>query len=473
MTNNARPLLRLLSEEQKEQVHGYALRILAETGVRVDSESTRSLLQRKRGLRAEDRLVRIPAEVVADALQSTPRRIDVFDRRGQPAFQLGEERLRFGVGVTALYYQEPAHDQLELFTRRHMQDMVRLGSRLPLYDVISTVGIVRDVPEHLSDFYGSLDMLANTAKPLVLLVSDEANFPPVLDMFEALHGDLGTRPFVLPYFNPVSPLVMNAGTTDKMETAIARGLPVIFSNYSMAGASTPLTPAGTLALLLAELLAGLVIAQTIQPGAPILLGMLPVYFDMKSMLNFYDPQSVLVSLACAEMMAHYGVPHCSTSGSGTGWGMDLAAADTYWMNTLSLLLTQSGLAPFIGDSHGSKSISPCTVVHVHEIIDQARRFADGFQLDDPGAALGEIAKVGPGGSFLSSPSTLRNYKTGYYTSRVYPRWSMEKWQAEGEPNTWRILREKTQALLADAPAPDDHDDLLGRGEAWIRSLKRK
>lgn len=473
MANNVRPELRLLSEEQTRQVHGYALRILAETGVRIDSDSTRNLVQRRWGIRAEDRLVRIPAEVTEAALKSAPRHIDIHDRRGQFAFQLGEDRLRFGVGVTALYYQEPVHDKLELFLRRNMQDMVRLGSRLPLYDVISTVGIVRDVPEDLSDFYGSLEMLANTTKPLVLLVSDEANFPPVLDMFEKLHGDLGTKPFILPYFNPVSPLVMNAGTTDKMEAAIARGLPIIFSNYSMAGASTPLTPAGTLSLLLAELLAGLVIAQAIKPGAPILLGMLPVYFDMKSMLNFYDPQSVLISLACAEMMAHYGIPHCSTSGSGAGWGMDLVAADTYWMNTLSLSLTQSGLAPFIGDSHGSKSISPCTVVHIHEVIDQARRFADGFQLDDPSAALEEIAKVGAGGSFLSSPSTLKNYKTGYYNSRVYPRWSMEKWQAEGEPGIGRILREKTQALLADAPAPDDHDDLLGRGEALISRLKHR
>ena len=190
MSQHAQPRLTLLTEEQIQQVHGYALRILAETGVRVDSDSIRGLLRRKWGIHADDRLVRIPAEVTEAALGSAPKRIDIYDRRGNPAFQLGEDRLRFGVGVTALYYQEPVHDRLELFTRRHMQDMVRLGSRLPLYDVISTVGIVRDVPEELSDFYGSLEMLANTTKPLVLLVSDEANFPSVLDMFEKLHGDL-------------------------------------------------------------------------------------------------------------------------------------------------------------------------------------------------------------------------------------------------------------------------------------------
>lgn len=469
MENNVRPHLELLSNEQILQVHRYALRILSETGVRVDSPSMLSLLQRRLGLTATDRRVRFPAAIVEEAIHSAPRSIEVFDRTGQPAFTLGADRLRFGVGVTALLYQEPVHDHLESFTRRHFQDLVRLGASLPLYDVISTVGIPRDVAENRSDLYGSLELISNTLKPLVLLVSDENQFAAVLDLYESLHGDLAGRPFVMPYFNPVTPLVMNAGTTEKMQLAIERGLPVIFANYGIAGASTPLTPAGALSLMLAELLAGLTISQLIRKGAPILLGMLPVYFDMHAVLNFYDPQSVLISMACAELMAHYGIPHCSTSGSGTGWGMDLIAADTYWMNTLALLLSGASLAPFIGDSLGSKSISPCTLVHVHEIIDQALRLAGGFVLEDVQAALDEISSIGPGGSFLTSPSTRSNYKSGYYFSRVYPRYTMEKWQAAGEPSARQVLRQKTCDLLASAPAPDDHDELIARGEEIIRS----
>jgi trimethylamine--corrinoid protein Co-methyltransferase len=373
------------------------------------------------------------------------------------------------VGVTALFYQEPVNEKLELFTRKNFQDLVRLGSTLPLYDVVSTVGIVRDVPEELTDLYGSLEHISNTTKPLILLVSDENKFPAVMEMFELLHGDLGNKPFVISYFNPVSPLVMNAGTVDKMKVAIERGLPVIFSNYSMAGASTPLTPAGTLTLLMAELLAGLVITQTIKKGASILLGMLPVYFDMRTLLNFYDPQSVLISVACSEMMKYYGIPHCSTSGSGTGWGMDLIAADTYWMNTLALLLSHGHLAPFIGDSLGSKSISPMTIIHVHEIIDQALRLYNGFQLDDVNSAVEEINKVGPGKSFLNQPSTLKNYKSGYYVSRVYPRYSMEAWQKAGEPPARQILREKTREMLATAPVPEDHNELIMKGEEFIKT----
>jgi trimethylamine--corrinoid protein Co-methyltransferase len=378
--------------------------------------------------------------------------------------------------VTTLFYQDPQSDELTPFARRHMQDMVRLGSRLPRFDVISTVGIVQDAPEGLADLYGTLEMAANTTKPLVLLVSDEERFPQVLDLLEQLHGDLAERPFVLPYFNPVTPLVINAGTADKMREAIQRGLPVIFSNYSMAGMSTPLTPGGTLALLLAELLAGLTLSQVFKEGAPVVLGMLPAYFDMKTMVNFYDSHSLLMNLACAELMAQYGLPHCGTSGSGTGWGPDLLAAETYWMNHLATGMAgnvsgRGSLAPFVGDTLTSKAFSPTNVVYVHEIIEQALRFAEGFALEDGEAVLEEIEAAGPGGNFLSARSTRGRMRTAYYSSPIFPRCSLEKWQGQGRPQAVELLRRHTLELMEGLEAPEDYEEMMKRGERFIERMK--
>ena len=474
--NNVRPKLTMLTEEQIQEIHKHTLHLLDTIGVRVDSQAALEMLKSRVGdSRVNERTVRFPPELVEWAIKASPSQIQIYDRRGNPRFTIGglEDRMRFGIGVTALFYQEPETDTPVLFERKHMRDMVRLGNKLPHYDVVSTVGVVRDVPEHLTDVYGSLDHFVNGTKPMVLLCSDEHKFNDVMEMLELLHGsDLGSKPFIIPYFNPVSPLVMNEGTVDKMKIAIERGLPVIISNYSMSGATTPITPAGTIAVLLAELLAGLVIGQLYKEGAPMLLGMLPVYFDMKTLMNFYDPQSILVNLACAEMMAHYGIPHCGTSGSGTGWGMDLLAAETYWMNTLTFSLTKGGLAPFVGDTLGSKAISPLTFIYCHEIIDQALRLAAGFQLDEEHVGLGEVQKVGPGKSYVSAPTTLKKYKTGYYVSPIFPRWSMEKWIEAGQPHVQRKLSEYGIEFMQDMPAPDDHDELLAKGEDFISKLPR-
>jgi trimethylamine--corrinoid protein Co-methyltransferase len=404
------------------------------------------------------------------ALDVAPSSVDIHDRRGDPAFRIGEgAETRFGIGVTALNYQDPMTDEITQFTRKHMEHTVRLGETLPSFDAISTVGVVQDIASDQSDIYGTLEMVANSTKPLVVLVSQEDRFPAVLDLLEHLHGDLASKPFVIPYFNPVTPLVINQGTIDKMLVTIDRGLPFIYSDYGMAGTTTPITPAGILALLNAELLAGLVLSQLRKEGTPIILGMLPAFFDMRWMANFYDSISYLLNLACAEMMAFYGLPHCGTSGSGMGWGADLIAGGHQWANHLVSCLGKVGLAPFVGDTLGSTTISPAVIVYANEVIAQTRRLAAGFAMDDSSVAIDDIAEVGPAGNFLMAASTLEHYRTAYFESAIFPNLTVEEWQQQGCPKADERLRSYTRELLEGLEPPDDHDDLVARGDAFIHS----
>jgi trimethylamine---corrinoid protein Co-methyltransferase len=462
-----RPILRVLDDEQIAQIHDYSLQVLSSVGVRVDSARARQLLRKAAGPGAVDGdRVYIPRELVYWALEAAPATVKVYDRQGTLSFELPGQT-RFGIGVTALYYQDPQTDQVTPFTQRNMEQMVRLGSILPSFDAISTVGVIQDVPPEVSDLHATLHITANTVKPLVLLVSREEAFGNVLDLLEHLHGDLSSRPFILPYFNPISPLVINRGTVDKMFVAAERGLPFIYSNYGMAGASTPITAAGSLVLLNAELLAGLALSQLIKEGNPVILGSLPAFFDMRGMGSFYDPQSYLADLACAEMMAHYSLPHCGTSGSGMGWGADLIASGHQWMNHLVSCIGRVGLAPFVGDNLGSKAFSPNIIVYANEVIEQARLFAAGFALDNATIDLDEMLGVGPGGNFLTSKLTLQRFRDGYYKSDIFPRMTLEEWVANERPDAGKQLRHHTQQLLSDASAPDDHAELLAKGEAYI------
>ncbi len=464
------PRLTLLSADQIAQVHARSLGILATVGVRVDSPAARALLLKAGAGPDGDGPVRIPAGLVEWALRAAPSNIAVYRRTGEPAFTLGPggDGTRFGIGVTNLYYQDPLTDAAVPFNRGHMASCTRLGDALPGFDCVSTIGVPRDLPPETADIYGTLEMAANTTKPLVLLVAEAASFEPALDMLEALGGDLAAKPFVLPYFNPISPLVINSGTSDKMAASIKRGLPVIYSNYGMSGATTPITPAGTLALLNSELLAGLVLAQLMKEGAPVILGMLPAGFDMATAASYYGPETMLLNLACAEMMAHYRLPHCGTSGSGAGWGADLPAADLFWMNHLTSCLGVAGLAPFVGGNFDSLAFSPTAAVYADWVISQSRRFARGFALDDEALGLAEIAEVGPGGNYLTAESTLKHFREMAFTSPIFPRLSLEAWQAKGEPRADDLLRRHTVELMASHPAPADHDDLIARGEAWIK-----
>jgi trimethylamine:corrinoid methyltransferase-like protein len=142
------------------------------------------------------------------------------------------------------------------------------------------------------------------------------------------------------------------------------------------------------------------------------------------------------------------------------------------MNTLTFSLTKGGIAPFVGDTLGSKAISPLTFIYCHEIIDQALRYAKGFQLDDANVGLSEIQEIGAGKSYVTAPTTLKNYKSGYYVNPIFPRWSMEKWIDAGQPSVKNKLSEYGLEFLKDLPVPEDHEELIAKGHEFIEALTK-
>ncbi|MGD8295490.1 MAG: trimethylamine methyltransferase family protein [Desulfobacterales bacterium] len=462
-----RPSIRILSNDQKDRIHSDALKILSSIGIRVESSRGREIFKKAIGSNAiTDKIVRIPPEIIETALKSAPSKLDIYNREGQKCIHL-PGKARFGLGVTTLYFQDPETDDLTPFNRKSLETCVRLGDTLASYDFVSTPGILQDVPPHTVDCYTTLEMIAHTTKPLVILVSEAEALPDVLELLEHLHGDLATKPFVIPLLTPISPLVIDAGTFDRMLVTIERRLPFIYVNYGMAGASTPITPYGSLTMLIAEILAGVTMSQLIHEGAPLIAGCLNAFMDMKTMVNFYDPESYLLNLACSEMMAFYQIPHYGNSGNAVGWGGDLIAAGHQWMNHVLACLGTTGMAVFVGTVLGSKVFSPKLAVYANEVIEQARWITKGIEMDDHFSLMREIEAAGPAGNFLSSDLTLKNFRKAYFESAIFPRLTMEDWQSLGCPKAEAYLSRYTKTLIEDFTPNDESFAIIDKGEAFI------
>ena len=462
-----RPDIRVLSEDQKARIHSDALEILSSIGIRIESTLGREIFKKAIGSKAiKSNIVHIPPEIIEAALKTAPSALDIYNRNGEKYIHL-PGKARFGLGVTTLYYQDPETDEPSPFTRKHVETCVRLGDTLASFDFVSTPGILHDVPAETVDCYTALEMVANTTKPLVILVSKTEALADVLDLLEHLHGDLSTKPFVIPLMTPITPLFIDAGTCDRMFVSIERGLPFIYINYGMAGASTPITPYGSLTLLIAEILAGVTLSQLVHEGAPLIAGCLNGFMDMKSMVNFYDPESYLLNLACAEMMAFYQIPHYGNSGNAVGWGGDLIAAGHQWMNHVLACLGTTGMAVFVGTVLASKVFSPKLAVYADEVIKQARLMAKGINMDDHFSLMREIEAAGPAGNFLSSDLTLKNFNHAYFESTIFPRLSMEDWQSQGYPKAEAYLSQFTKTLIEDLKPSDECFAMIEKGEAFI------
>ncbi|WP_457553149.1 trimethylamine methyltransferase family protein [Desulfobacula sp.] len=467
-----KPEIRVMTREQIKKVHHDALFILENTGIMVDDPGALAVFEKAIGKPHKNHRIQIPESLVQGAIDTAPSKIQIYDRLGSPCFELngnGTCDAVFGIGVTNLHYQDPAKNTIQPFFRHHMAAAAGLGNRLDNFDFISTPGIIQDLPPQTADIYGVLEMVANTTKPIVMLISDWDSFNPALDLCEHLHGDLSLHPFLIPYVNPITPLTLNSETTKKMDASIKRGLPLIFSNYGMSGATCPITPAGTLVLLMAELLAGLTYSQLVKKGAPIILGSLPAAFDMKNAGSFYSPSTLLLNLACAQMMTFYKIPHCGTSGSGNGWGADLLSSTTLCINHFTSCLGNVGMVPFVGGSFDSLVFSPELVVYSDDVIHQSRQFSTGFSLDDEAVGFQDVSDIGPGGNFLLSGLTGKHFRESQFSSTIWPFLSLDKWREKKEPTARKILRDRTCELLNNPAGPKDKDEIISKGEAFLTS----
>ncbi|MCF7808377.1 MAG: trimethylamine methyltransferase family protein [Candidatus Marinimicrobia bacterium] len=470
MTHTALPRLSLLNEHQIQELHAASLELLCTTGITVKSPQALEIFASSESTTIEGNTVLFESDLIETCIEQAPSSIQIYDRHKNPSFKLGPDVTEtvFGIGVTNTHFQDPETEDIVPFARQHIAQATRLGNSLENFALISTPGVIEDPQLKNGEVLAALEMLANTTKPLVILSSNTGAFRTSLDLFDHLIGDLAAHPFIIPYVNPITPLILNAGTTDKMIMSIQKGLPLIYSSYGMSGATTPITAGGTLALQNAELLAGLVFTQLVKAGTPVILGCLPSVFEMHHMTSAYTPQTMLVNLACAEMMHYYGIPHAGTSGSGAGWGADLSAGGLLWMNHLTSMLGKVGMAPFVGGNFDSLVFSSKLLIYANEVIRQLRLFSDGLDLSKEKIDLNTIQETGPGGNFLQTDQTLTLFREIHEQhNRIWPGISLDDWFGQGSPHANDILQTYVDEVLGQLITPPDHRELISKGEAWI------
>ncbi len=126
MQDIARPRLTLLTAAQRDAVHEASLDDPRPVGPAPGLGARPRRLPARERARVEGDRVYFHRDLVDAAIESAPATIEIFDRRGQPAFRLGDGQTRFGSGVTNLWLQDPVTDELSPFSRADMGRCVRL-----------------------------------------------------------------------------------------------------------------------------------------------------------------------------------------------------------------------------------------------------------------------------------------------------------------------------------------------------------
>ena len=263
-----------LSTDQCTAIHNASLEILSRTGVRLHLQEAVEMLRKAGAQVSEGNLVRIPVSLVEKALCTAPSEVQIYNRYGEPAMLLGGRNNYYGTGSDCLYIVDHRTDQRR---RALLQDVVegaRVGDALPNVDFLMSMFLPSDVDPQVSDVLQMEILLNHTSKPIVFVTNEFQGCVDAVAMAEAVAGGadaLNAKPFIACYINVTSGLVHNAEALEKLLFLAGKGLPALYQPLVTAGMTSPVTLPGSMAMLNAGALAGVVLSQLKREGAPVII----------------------------------------------------------------------------------------------------------------------------------------------------------------------------------------------------------
>ena len=446
------PRVTWFDEKTRKKIVDEAMEILEKVGVFVENDEAVEMLTGA-GAKVESGRVMIPTPVVEKALETAPSRIRLYDRHGEVAMDLGEDRIHFNPGSAALRIFDPELGDARVPVTADVIKYARLTDALPHYVAQSTGLIPGDVPEEVADRYRVFLGLQNSIKPIVTGTFKVEAFKVMHEMLAAVSGNADTlmeKPTAIFDCCPSPPLMWSDLTCQALIDCARTGLPAELVSMPLTGATSPVTLSGAVTQLCAENLSGITIHQLTRAGSPIIYGGSPACFDMrKGTTPMGAIETMMIDGAYAEIGKHLGVPTHAYMALSDAKPVDYQAGMETAMG--AIVAAVSGVnnisGPGMLDFESCQSLEK--LVLDHEICGMALRLTEGIELRDDPIAMPLIEAGLAKKEFLSLPHTTKWYrKEAYFPDPVIERGTLEEWRSKGRKDAAERARERVDKLLA-------------------------
>jgi len=438
-----------LSEGQCRKIHEASLEILDRVGVRLYLEEAVDLLRKAGAGVTEGNRVRVPASLVDKALATVPKQVTLYDRHGRPAMPLGGYRCFYGPGSDCLNILDHRSCERRKPVLRDLAEGVTLCDFLPHVDYAMSMVLPSDVDGTIADRYQMEAMLSYTKKPIIYVTYDAEGCRDAVAMAEAVMGGaeaLQKTPLIACYINAVSGLRHNKEALEKLLFLASKNLPSLYIPSSTAAITSPVTPAGSLALDFAGVLVGLVLSQLKREGAPVIASGMPAggTFDMRTLVLSYAEAERTITTALSR---HYGLPMLAIGGASESKTADQQAAAEAALSLLVETLAGSNIIHDLGYLESGLTFSFVQLVLCDEIVSWINAFAREYEVNEETLAVDVIAEVGPDGDFLNTDHTLSHYRERWYPT-FFERGNYEMWASKGGKSFAARAGEEIDSILA-------------------------
>lgn len=459
-----------LSPDQIETLHRAALSILEKTGMTFEPglEDVAELLGANGAtLDMENRIIRFSPKMIAEAVSKAPEKVVLYGRKEENDLHLTEDKVHMGTGGAAIKIIDLDTGAIRATTLADLEMVSRLVEKLENIHFLVRPCIPTDIDKADYDINMYYTCLSATTKHVMSGVNDEKGLADVINMASLIAGGkekLQAKPFISIITSfAISPLKLCTQSTRIMREAVKERIPVALSCAPMAGSTSPLTMAGTLAQLHAEQLAGIAICQFTNPGAPILYGGIPGMANLKTMGYLGGAVECGMMNAAVHQLADYvKVPNYNSAGLSDSKIPDGQAG---YEKAFTTLLAAMGGSNYTHHAAGMLE-SMLTIAHEQfviddEIIGSSCKVLKGINCDEEHLALDVIEEVGAGGNYMMSSHTMEHLYDEYYMGNgVADQKSRSAWEKDGSLDISERARKIAKSILdepAESHIPEDID----------------
>lgn len=447
----------LLTQNEIEMIHENSLRIMENIGVVMTDEQAREILS-KHGAILDGERVKFPKKLVEEAIKLSPSSYTLHGRNADKNVDISTEFTAY-----AGPYGSPFVTDLDRGRRKgtleDFNNIVKICHCLKNIDIQSHISCE---PTDVDVKKRPTTMVYNTMKysdkPLMGSVYGYKNAKDCLEMAAIVFGgreEIKKNPVMASIPCTLTPLNYDSAQLGAIIAYAEYGQPQLINSLSMAGTTTPATIAGLVSVQNAEVLAGIVLAQCVNPGTPVVYSASGSSTEMSSgSLTIGSPEDAVVSLVNGQLCKYYEIP-CRISGAlSDAKIMDSQAA---YESTVTIAMAQMAGGNFILHAAGIIDTYNTTsyekLVIDNEVLGMMRRLDQGVVVNEETLAYDVIEEVGPKGVFLVEDHTLEHFRSEFYRPTLSDRNTFEQWTANGAEPIEKVANRKWKELLASYEEP--------------------
>jgi len=447
--------LRIVGGQALNKVHETSLKILERTGMIVDHEVALWLLA-DAGCKVDhvEKRVRFPPDLVMSQARLVPGEVVLGGRSPKHDIRLGEgasgPMTRPAVGIERILDHRTGEARPS--TIEDLMEWITIADALPHIDFN---GVLSPADVHLAsrDVASAALALRYTTKHIPALAYSGPSVDYLARIAEVVAGsrdEARKRPPLISLFQVcISPLHLSKSGVDRILAAGNNSIPLFLNSSPIMGATSPISIAGCVALLNAEILGMNVIHQLSHPGSSMVYTSRPSAMDMKTTVSCWGMMEVSLASALSVQLAKemYAFVTDIYGPSTESKLLDVQSAmERTWMSFLPVL-AGTDIMCGAGNIESQSTMGLPQLLLDDELFASIKRMVEGVQIDDDSLAVEVIDEAGPKGQFLASDHTLRRFREAFRQSELFDRTFRDTWEKRGCPEAMDRVYDKMDQIL--------------------------